>query len=842
MRIVVDMQGAQSGSRFRGIGRYTIAFVQALVRNSPADHQFILALNGLYPETIEPIRSLFADLVDPGNIVVWHGAAPIAFLDADNDWRRLSAEAIREAFLESCAPDLILLTSLVEGATENVATSIHTFDKRTPTAVILYDLIPLFYPEDYLQSDQAKAWYSEKIEHLKRADIWLAISESSRREGVEKLSLPEDRVFNVSAAIDPSFTPREFTPTFSNSMQRKFSLRKPFIMYSGASDARKNIYRLIDAFGRLPADVRKAYHLLIAGGMPAEHRQSLESHVRSNGLDLGDVIFSGHISDEEMLWFYCHCNCYVFPSYHEGFGLPALEAMACGKAVIGADATSIPEVIGNPEALFDPFSVEAIRDALQRVLTDTDYRVRLEQHALKQAARFSWDGSACLALDAFAEFFTDKPAASFASVVSDDLEHRLTKALVGLTSSATSEDDLLTVAMCANRVLPRLTATRYLYVDISELYRKDAGTGIQRVVRSIINVWADSGVQGFEVAPVYASMTDCYRHTTRYTSSRQCSVGEGEPIDPRAGDVFLGLDLNDLLVDSKRSYYAQLKALGVTTYFVVYDLLPINCSGNFPPEARINFEKWLTTVTEADGALCISQSVADELEAWLETTLRERITPFHIGWFHLGADIDGSAPSRGLPEEADEVLGLLAASPSFLMVGTVEPRKRHHQVLVAFEQLWREGVQANLVIVGKRGWMVDSLAAQISSHPELGHRLFWISSASDEYLERLYDASSCLIAASEGEGFGLPLIEAAKYGLPIIARDLPVFKEVAGPHALYFNGAGGKPLAEAVVEWLRLRGLDQVPDSSQIPWLTWRQSADQLASLITEDVWYKTWP
>jgi glycosyltransferase involved in cell wall biosynthesis len=121
------------------------------------------------------------------------------------------------------------------------------------------------------------------------------------------------------------------------------------------------------------------------------------------------------------------------------------------------------------------------------------------------------------------------------------------------------------------------------------------------------------------------------------------------------------------------------------------------------------------------------------------------------------------------------------------MVGTLEPRKGHQQALAACEQLWADGVDANQVIVGKQGWMVEALVERMTHHAELNRRLFWLDGISDEFLEQVYAASACLIAASYGEGFGLPLIEAAQHKLPIVARDIPVFREVAGSHAHYFS-------------------------------------------------------
>ena len=169
------------------------------------------------------------------------------------------------------------------------------------------------------------------------------------------------------------------------------------------------------------------------------------------------------------------------------------------------------------------------------------------------------------------------------------------------------------------------------------------------------------------------------------------------------------------------------------------------------------------------------------------------------------------------------------------MVGTIEPRKGYAQTIAAFEMLWNEGVEVNLVIVGKIGWMMDSMIHHLNNHPELEKRLFWLQGINDEYLEKVYAASDCLIAASEGEGFGLPLIESAQHKLPIIARDIPVFREVAGQYAYYFSGLKPQDLAGTIKSWLESYAKDGVPRSDNMPWLNWNQSTQQLlATMFTE--------
>ncbi|MNZ84868.1 Glycosyltransferase Gtf1 [compost metagenome] len=272
---------------------------------------------------------------------------------------------------------------------------------------------------------------------------------------------------------------------------------------------------------------------------------------------------------------------------------------------------------------------------------------------------------------------------------------------------------------------------------------------------------------------------------------------------------------------------------GVAVHFVVYDLLPVLIPEAFEPGTQDVHANWLKAISEADGAICISRSVADELKQWVETQTPEASRRLKISWFHLGANLQSASSRHEITAVGSgAILRSIRSAPSFLMVGTIEPRKGHAQVLSAFEELWRAGQNVNLVIVGKQGWLVDSLAQYIHSHPESGKRLFWLSDASDSLLEELYNGSACLIAASKGEGFGLPLIEAAHHRLPIIARDIPVFREVAKEHAFYFSGADSQSLASSVGKWLELHDRNEHPQSAGLEHLSWNESAIELMRVL----------
>ena len=234
---------------------------------------------------------------------------------------------------------------------------------------------------------------------------------------------------------------------------------------------------------------------------------------------------------------------------------------------------------------------------------------------------------------------------------------------------------------------------------------------------------------------------------------------------------------------------------------------------------------------------CISRAVADELVDWLDEHRDRRTTPLPIGYFHLGADF----PVESLSEPSAAVAAALdsaARRPMVVMTGIVEPRKGYAQSLRAFETLWQAGVDIGLTIVGRQGWHMEAFVAALQELPELGRRLHWLSSCTDAELFRLYRAGAGLLMASRHEGFGLPIVEAAQAGLPVMARAIPVFQEIAGEHARYFSGDDAEDLAAALRDWLA-EGF--TPGSVGIKPLSWDDSFRQLCAVVFGENWHTIW-
>lgn len=836
MRIVLDLQGAQTESRYRGIGRYTLSLAKAIARNR-GEHEVFLVLNGLFQDSIRFIRSEFTGLLPSENIHVWHAIGPVNDSDANNQWRRESAELLREAFIQSLAPDVVHIPSFFEGYIDNAVTSIGLFDTRTPVSVTMLDLIPLLNPEQYLESNPSyKTHYLRKVEQLKSADKLFAISESARQEALQNLPFSSQDVVHQSIAIEPFFKNLNICKNEHYIRRLALGISKPFVLYTGGADSRKNLPALIQAYASLPTKLRKQHQLVFAGRIPDGNLGELRHIAEQQGLTQDELYFTGYISDRELVELYNLCELFVFPSWHEGFGLPVLEAMACGAPAIAANTSSLPEVIGITDALFCPFSIFDMSNKIHLALTSPAYKKLLKKNSLKQVKSFSWDTVAKNSIASFVEMQKECPLPI--PIPKERIYNDVLERLESIYPADISTEDRMEIEQIANTIKSK-PDSKTLFIDISELFQRDAATGIQRVTRSLLLELLKHPIENHTTQPIYATADrPGYYYANSYIRNHKLSDLElynkpDDIVEHCSGDIFLGLDLQHQVIIAQQPLLRKMRNDGVYISFIVYDLLPILMPHTFPIEVEDIHKQWLTILADMDHLLCISNTVANELSDWLRSQEHTFKSHAKISWFHLGADIENSSPSSGLPTQAEQILAQFSAEPSFLCVGTLEPRKGQSQVLGAFEILWEQGHAANLILVGKQGWHVDDLLERIHNHPELNKRLFWFNSISDEFLQRIYSNASCLIAASEGEGFGLPIIEAMKYNLPIIARDIPVFREVAGDKANYFMGATAQSLAKNLHEFISL----DINSKNQIfydgAWLTWFESAEKIKKILT---------
>jgi glycosyltransferase involved in cell wall biosynthesis len=233
--------------------------------------------------------------------------------------------------------------------------------------------------------------------------------------------------------------------------------------------------------------------------------------------------------------------------------------------------------------------------------------------------------------------------------------------------------------------------------------------------------------------------------------------------------------------------------------------------------------------------VCISRTTAEDLISYIESNPISRTSKFKVGYWHLGANFSKKLGNEGL----DIKISDMSAKSYILMVGTIEPRKSHELALNAMELLWEQGSELCLCIAGKEGWMVGHLIERFRQHPQLNKKLFFFEGPSDADVHFLYGNSLALFFPSKGEGFGLPLIEAANHGIPIVCSDIPVFHEIASEYATYVNTSDAFLLANDLGVWWENYQKKNIPLTSSMPRLTWEQSSEMLLNILVKGEWLR---
>ncbi len=265
-----------------------------------------------------------------------------------------------------------------------------------PSVVTIYDLSFLLYPESFKRS---KRFYLGLFTRLsaRRARRIIAISESTRRDVVRLLGVSPEKVEVVYCGIDDAFRPLAEDQVAA--FRSKRGLPGRFIFFVGTIEPRKNVTRLIEAFADLRSfDVAQDRFAirdlrLVIGGAKGWFYEDVFARVEELGLE-GAVMFPGYIPINELPLWYNAAELFVYPSLYEGFGLPPLEAMACGTPVVAANTSSLPEVVGQGGLTVDPLDVEGLAEAMRRALDDEAFWQEMRERGLQRAKGFSWTKTA----------------------------------------------------------------------------------------------------------------------------------------------------------------------------------------------------------------------------------------------------------------------------------------------------------------------------------------------------------------------------------------------------------------------------------------------------------------
>lgn len=748
MRILIDLQGNQnSSSRGRGIGRAALALTRAIIKNGK-NHQVYVLLNASFEESYHAVLNELVDIIPEERILKFFSLKNTAAKDEKNIWRMRAAELNRERFINEFNPDAVLICSVFEGINDDTITSIGLLNSRAITAVVIHDLIPLLNQEYYLNSSEIwKNWYFEKINHVKRAELILTVSNSAAHEVIEHLGISQSRVVTIGSGVVEEFNSTHVSSLDNKvkALLKKLRITRSFLMHASAFDQRKNFEGLIKAFADIPQLIRKDYQLVLVFKF-SEHRgevKKLYQLAKDSGLSKDDLILTGYVDDHELRTLYSLCYLFIFPSFHEGFGLPALEAMACGAAVVGSNITSIPEVIGKEDALFDPYAIDSMRDIIIRALTDQGYWNTLKNNASERAQHFCWDKTADIAIKSLEKAY--KQSEHNKNYIVNEFEESLAgfaKKLAGIKSSVIASDqDYLDVAnsIYANSLILNQVKA-HAYYSGALVWRVE-GPFDSSYSLALVNREAARALKSLGHIPVL--------HSTE---------GFGDfPANPKFLEKNSDLAAMHSLVDNYPESAVHISSRNIYPPRVADMHSPINVLHHYAWEESGFPQEWVKNFNaHLDGITCTSKHVE-------KVMIDNGVTAPLI---NIGNGVDHW--ERIVPSSTYRIN---ARKFKLLHVSTCLPRKGPLALLDGYGLAFTIEDDVTLVVKttpnehNKIHQWIEERRASNSRYP---HVVVIEDDITDSELKALYIQCDVLVQPACAEGFGLPMAEAMLSGIPVI--------------------------------------------------------------------------
>lgn len=828
MRIGIDLKPFNTGSKFRGIGMYSRELIKEILRNNEENEYHFLNIYEKYDGDPVMGKNCYLHQYNMGPKIVDVGERQLFRDDSTSDL----VEATVKHFIEKSKIDVMLFTSPTEYGNMYEG---QWFDSVF-TVGILYDLIPLVFPDQCLFNSLTAEDYYKSLEFLKSLDLLLAISQSAKDDAVRLLGIPEDKIVVIYAGIDTSY--RKLEKVNLKELKKKYRITDSFIMFAGGIDFKKNIEDIIVAYSKCGKLVTNKYQLVIVGKASQDVMDKYLQIAKDSGVE-NRVICTGFIPQKDLVEMYNVTDLLVFPSLYEGFGLPVIEAMACGARVVTSNCSSLKEVAEGYATLVSPKSVKSIANGIKWVFDHPVDSMNLADKAVNYALSFTWSKVAKLTLEAIQNRYFEKEKKSYSFEVSE----LLVKNIARLYSEHCLPFDMETRKELAGQLvciqehgeMPQYNVQNRILYDMTvvhEWIKAKYSTGIGRVSKELYYELSDR----INVIPVILTKN----HGTIQINKISLETYEviEENIEISSSDIYFmpEIQLRGVQVDKAHPYVNELRERGIKTYAVVYDILPLRMPQYFERKTSEAFDGYVREIIENyDGVLCDSQFVADDVMEYCSEKKIHALENVKMGFFHLGQDTFEKKADGHISGDIKNFFD--TEQNIYLMLGTVEPRKGHEIILNAFEKMWDDKFEAKLCIVGHVGWNMNTFIERIRKHKYYGEKLAFFEGVSDKEVEYVYENSDCLIQASAGEGFGLPLIEASNYNLPILCSDIPVFHEVAGNNANYFDRNSLENVIKAVEDFEQG---DAIMESKGIEKLSWKQTADKVYEMIVNNqMWYK---
>jgi alpha-1,2-rhamnosyltransferase len=296
---------------------------------------------------------------------------------------------------------------------------------------------------------------------------------------------------------------------------------------------------------------------------------------------------------------------------------------------------------------------------------------------------------------------------------------------------------------------------------------------------------------------------------------------------PKQGDLIL-------LLDSSWVYpiwpaVKNARRNGAIVGLVVYDLIQVTHPHLFTSTIVERFQKWFDQAVEnVDFFIAISKTTRDKVAKYAESKRPCAKWAGRFESFRLGSVIDNVVRNGEIRDELKEIFGAGDKPDTYLTVGTIEPRKNHNYLIDAFDEAWQKCPDAKLCVVGRPSWLGEGILKRITSHSRYGKRLFMFNDLSDTELDYCYTCAKALVLPSEAEGFGLPLVEALYKGLPVLASDIPIFREVGKEFCAYFDISKPPSLAKMIVDIEKEGKMPEVRKLEELQLSDWKDSCREL--------------
>lgn len=767
MRFLIDLQCAQSGSRTRGIGRYALSLLDAMLPAADAaGHEIHLLLNSAFSATIPDVQRRYPKLHAAHQIHIFHGLTYSGLHHTNGPWRKAASGLMRDFVIASLSPDAVFCPSIFEGERESFALSPLVLSE-TPTLATHHDLIPAQMPEVYFENNpDFKTFYQSRVDSICSYTALISVSEATRHEALDLLDYPEERIHVILEDAGTQFRPPDgMSLTDMERLRTRYNLARPYLLYVGSGEPRKNLISLIRAYGQLPQGLSASYDLVIAGMLTQEEVAEIHQLIEQLSCDPARIRILGHTPDVDLPGLYGLAALFVIPSLREGFGLPALEAIRCGTLTLGSNRTSLPEVIGTPQTLFDPEDIPAMSALIARGLTDTDFRDDMRAQQTRHAGQFSWVTAAQETLALLAHYGQAvAPDTNWPTLQNrlDALEHRTITALQELCLSYTELRD-----RDQNDLVRALAKTR-LETEDAWRPRNLPKTGL---------TWRLEGPFDSDY-----SIASVNRETARALKKRDIDVAllsaEGNgPFDPDPDFLTAHPDL------------AAFHTTGQEPQPKTVNILSRNM---FPPrvwdmQAALNILHGYAW-EETGVPLAFTRDMTAHLQGLLVTAPHVKKlfedagvgVPVHV----VGNGVDHlDVPSAPLPAPLPQ------AEFTCLHVSSCFPRKGADVLLASFAEAFGSADDVQLVIKTFPNPHND-IAAQIealrATHPDLPQITVIDDAFTPGQMRSLYAAADLLVAPSRAEGYCLPVAEAVLAGTSVLTTGWGGQKIFSGNPLVHF--------------------------------------------------------